>query len=177
MIWFAWILWHINYSKFINDKSFSYIFIRKWLMFLNEPQLVFFTLFNVWLISNSNIKELDEKRVLFQTTQFNVSTLFSSILAIDRTISSGTNSSMIGPGINCHESVLWIPQSSSVSEASPSDCFMSYPGHSRGRLTPLQSCSRCILKPRLTGPYVAFKKVNCFNIFMWFKQWPIILSK
>ena len=35
---------------------------------------------------------------------------------------------------------------------SPSDCLVSYPGHSLGvGLTPLQRCSQCILQPQLTG--------------------------
>ena len=47
-----------------------------------------------------------------------------------------------------NEGVLWISQSSVITGTSPSDCFVSYPGHSLGRgLTPLQRCSWCILQP------------------------------
>ena len=72
-----------------------------------------------------------------------------------------------------------IPQSSSITGSSSSDCLVSYPGHSFresylsaevqlvyssgsaewatqthvwGGLTPLQICSRCILQPKPTGP-------------------------
>ena len=36
------------------------------------------------------------------------------------------------PGGNGNEDVLHIPQSSSITEASPSDCLVSYQGHSLG---------------------------------------------
>ena len=45
-----------------------------------------------------------------------------------------------------------FPQSSSITEASPSDCLVSYPGHSLGGLdlTHLQRSSLCILQPQPT---------------------------
>ena len=54
----------------------------------------------------------------------------SSIWLIDRTLSGATTSSQSGPGSNDNEGVLCIPKSSSITEASPSDCLMSYTGHS-----------------------------------------------
>ena len=60
-----------------------------------------------------------------------------------------------GPGSNGNEGVLRIPQSSSTAGTSPSDCLVSYPGHSLGwGLTPLQRCSQCILQPQLTGQII-----------------------
>ena len=38
-----------------------------------------------------------------------------------------------GPGGNDNEDVLCIPQSSSITGASPPDCLASYPGHSFGK--------------------------------------------
>ena len=38
----------------------------------------------------------------------------------------------LGAGNNSNEGVLCIPQSSSITETSPSDCFVSYPGQSLG---------------------------------------------
>ena len=74
--------------------------------------------------------ELNIKTVLFQAIQFSISTQFSSIWPIYG-----------------NEGALRIPQSSSITETSPSDGLVSYPGHSLGGiLTPLQSCSRCILQ-------------------------------
>ena len=58
-----------------------------------------------------------------------------------------------GPGSDGNEGVLRIPQSSSITGTSPSDCSVSYPGHSLGwrGLIPLQRCSQCILQPQQTG--------------------------
>ena len=56
----------------------------------------------------------------------------SSIWPIGRTLSSATISSQIGPRSHDNEEVLWIPQSSGITGASPSDCLMSYPGHLLG---------------------------------------------
>ena len=47
-----------------------------------------------------------------------------------------------------------IPQSSSITGASPSDCLVSYPDTHWGNLTPLQGCSQCILQPQLTKPVI-----------------------
>ena len=54
----------------------------------------------------------------------------SSIWPIDGTLSSAPTSGQSGPGSNGNEEVLRIPQSSSITEASLSDCLMSYPGQS-----------------------------------------------
>ena len=42
-----------------------------------------------------------------------------------------------GPGSNGNEGVLHIPQSPSITGTSPSDCLVSYPGHSFWRVLPL----------------------------------------
>ena len=55
-----------------------------------------------------------------------------------------------GPRSNVNEGVLSIPQSPSITGTSPSDCLVSYPGHSLrggGNLTPRQRSSQCILRP------------------------------
>ena len=67
---------------------------------------------------------------------------------MDRALSGATTPSQSGPGSNGNEGVLRIPQSSCITGTSPSDCLVSYPGHSfGGYLTPLQRCSQCILEP------------------------------
>ena len=48
---------------------------------------------------------------------------------IDRTLSGATTPGQSGPGSDGNKGVLCIPQSSSITEASPSNCFVSYPGH------------------------------------------------
>ena len=80
--------------------------------------------------------QLNDQTVLFLTIQFNINHLFalslnvkSSIWPIDRTLSGATSPGQSGPGSNGNEGVLCIPQSSSITRTSPSDCLMSYPGH------------------------------------------------
>ena len=55
---------------------------------------------------------------------------FSSILPIGRTLSGATTLDQRRPGSNGNEGVLRIPQSLSLTENSPSDCLVAYPGHS-----------------------------------------------
>ena len=92
------------------------------------------------------------KTVLFQIIQFCI--LFSSICPIDRNLSGATTPGQSGPGSDGNEGVLHILQSSSIIEASPSDCLVSYPGHSFGGSSPsakfqllysLASCNWAIL--------------------------------
>ena len=55
----------------------------------------------------------------------------NSIWPIDKTLSGATTPGQSGPGSN--EWVLCIPQSSSITEASPSVCLVSYPRHLLGQ--------------------------------------------
>ena len=52
--------------------------------------------------------------------------LNSSIWLIDRTLSGAITPGQSGPGSDGNKGVLHIPQSSSITEASPSDSFASY---------------------------------------------------
>ena len=58
--------------------------------------------------------------------------LNSSIWLIDRTLSGATTSDQNGPQSTGNEGVLRISQSSRITEASPSDCSMSYSGYLLG---------------------------------------------
>ena len=82
---------------------------------------------------------LNVKTVLFQTIPFCISTQFSSIKHIDRTLVGAINPGQSGPGSDGNEKVLYIPHSSRITGTSSSDCLVSYPGHSlwEGGLTPL----------------------------------------
>ena len=53
----------------------------------------------------------------------------SSIWPINRTLSGATTLGQSGLGSNGNNGILNIPQNSSITGASPSDCLMSYPGH------------------------------------------------
>ena len=56
----------------------------------------------------------------------------SSVWPIDRTLSGVTTPNQSGPGGDGNDGALRIPQSSNITEASPSDCLVSYPRHSLG---------------------------------------------
>ena len=77
------------------------------------------------------------KTVIFQTIQFSISTEFSSIRPIDRTLSCATIPGLSGPGIDDNKGILRIPQRSSITGALPSYCLVSYLGHSLGGVLPL----------------------------------------
>ena len=71
---------------------------------------------------------------------------------MDRALSGATTLGQSGPGSDGNKGVLRIPQSSGIIGTSPSDCLVSYPGHSLGKgLTPLQRSNQCILEPFLFG--------------------------
>ena len=70
------------------------------------------------------------KTVLLQAIKFSIITPFSSIWPIDRTLSGTTTPGHSEPGSNGNEGVLCIPQISSITEASPGDFLVSYPGKS-----------------------------------------------
>ena len=72
-------------------------------------------------VSSSNVKT-----VLFQVIQFSISTQFSSVWLIDRTLSGATTPGQSGLGSDSNEEVLCIPQSSSMTRTPPSDCLVSY---------------------------------------------------
>ena len=66
------------------------------------------------------------KTVLFQAIQFCKSTQFNSIWPIDKTLSGATTPGQSEPGSDVNEGVLCIPQSSSITGTSLSDCLVSY---------------------------------------------------
>ena len=69
------------------------------------------------------------KTVLLKKIQFSISTQFSSIRPIDRNLYGASIPGPSWSGSYGNEGVLHIPQSSSTTGASPSDCLMSYLGH------------------------------------------------
>ena len=69
-------------------------------------------------------------KLLIQTIQFSISMQFNSIQPIDRARSGAIIPGQSGPGSNDNEKVLSIPQRLSITGTSPSDCLVSYLGHS-----------------------------------------------
>ena len=80
--------------------------------------------------------QLNVKTVLFQTIQFFICTEFIYIRPKDRTLSGATTPGQSGPRSDGDKEVLCILQSSCITEASPSDCLVSYLGHSLGECYP-----------------------------------------
>ena len=76
-----------------------------------------------------NAKSIFIRTALFQAIQFSISTQFSFIWPINRTLLSATTPDSSGPGSNGNKGVLCIPQSSSITGPSRSDCLVSYLGH------------------------------------------------
>ena len=68
--------------------------------------------------------------LLIRPIQFSINTQFSSIWPIDRTLSGASTPGQSGPGSDSYKGVLHISQSSSITEASSSDCLVSYLGNS-----------------------------------------------
>ena len=99
-------------------------------------QTIHFSIVFAYKQLNVKTVQLNLKKVLFQTIQFTISMLFSSIWPIDWTLSGATTPGQSVPGNNGNKGVLHIPQSSSITETLPSDCLVSYSGHSLGRSYP-----------------------------------------
>ena len=97
------------------------------------------------------VRSLNIKIVLFQAIQFSISIQFSSILPIYRTLSGAITLGQSRPGSDGNEGVLRIPQGSSITGTSPSDCLVSYLGHSLG-----------------VGPYPSREKQSGNLSFVWF---------
>ena len=110
---FGLAVWHINNCRFLMPNHFLNI---------NSS------------ISNNSV--LRTKTLLFQAIQLSISTQFSSIWSIDRTLSGATTLGQCRPGSDGNEGELYIPQNFSIAGALPSDCLVSYPGHSLGESYP-----------------------------------------
>ena len=76
------------------------------------------------------MRSLNVKTALFQAIQFCISIEFSFIWPIDRTQSGATTPGQGGPGSDSNKGVPHILLNSSIAGNSPSDCLVSYAGHS-----------------------------------------------
>ena len=111
------------------------------------------------------------KNSSIKTIQFSISTQFNSIRRIDKSLSDATTLRQSGPGSDGKKGVFCFSQSYSISGAPPSDCLVSYLGHSlRERLTSLQRSSRCLLQPELTVPLKLFVSLIYLSSICVFKQ-------
>ena len=83
------------------------------------------------------IHSLNVKTVLFQAIHFSISIQFCLIWPIDRTLSGAITPGWSGPRNEDNEGLVHIPQSSSITATSWSDCLVTYLGHSLRRILPL----------------------------------------
>ena len=128
---------------------------------LNVKRVLFQTIqFNVCTVSMS-------KTDLFQPIQFSISTQFTCKTVLFQAIqfSISTHFSSIWPyqvRVDLgNEGVLCISQSSSIAGTSPSDCLVSYSGNSLGwGAYPQQRSSRCIQKLQPTGQFKTLISVS-----------------
>ena len=84
-------------------------------------------------LSLAKVRSLNVKTVLSRAIQFSISARFRSIWPIDKTLSSATTPGQSRHGSDGNEWVLCITQNSSITGTLPSDCFVSYEGHSAGK--------------------------------------------
>ena len=87
--------------------------------------------------------------VKWSNSSFSNNSIVCAQFKCQTVLSGATTPCQSEPRGNGNEEVLSIPQSSSITGASPPDDLMSYPGHllrEEGSLSPLQRCSQCILQ-------------------------------
>ena len=114
---------------------------------LNGPKYYYRSLTIQLNVSRLFYTQLNVKAFLFHTIQFSIWRQFSHVWTIDRTLSGATTPGQSGPGSDVNEGVLCIPQSSSFTGASRSDCLAPYPS-----FTLLHRCNQCIPQLQLNGP-------------------------
>ena len=144
LYWPPWHLAVVNIRKIYGGQIYWFGLI---LWHINHYRL-FNDLFNPFLYVWT---------VLFQTIQFSIITLFSSIWPIDRTISGAITLSQSGIRSDGNNGVFRIPQSSSISGASPLDWLVSYPGHFvEGVLLLSRDGVDVFWSPSQQGPEISF---------------------
>ena len=85
----------------------------------------------------------------------------SSIWSIDRTLSDVHTTSQSRPGSKGNEEILRIPQSSSITRASPLDCFVSYPEHSLERFNPSEEIQSVYSAAPVDWAWLLLESVTC----------------
>ena len=107
------------------------------------------------------------KAVLFKGIWFSINMQFSCIWLIDRTQSGATTPGQGGPGSNSNKGVLCIPQSSSITGTSPSDCLVSYLGYSLGEESHPSAEKQLVYSTTLAN-WATYKYAHTYmNIYCW----------
>ena len=124
--------------------------------------------------------QLNDQTVLFQTIQFSISTRFKCQILLfdsDRTLSGITSPGQSGPGSDGNEGVHCIPQRSRITEASWTDCLVSYPGHSLGESYPSTEMQSAPANQTMMYFSVIHRKLFFGIILLLYKKYsPYILS-
>ena len=96
--------------------------------------------------------QLRDQTFLFLTIQFSISHLFALSLNVQHFyLTLDSSPGLSEPGSNGNEGVLRIPQNSSITEASPSDCLVSYLGHLLGVLLLSRDAAGVFYRPNWLG--------------------------
>ena len=86
----------------------------------------------------------------------------SLIQPIDKTLSGATTLGHSGPGSNDNEGVLCIPQNSSITGASSSDCLVLYPGHIQmGKISVGKNAVSVFYIPNQLGYVIKWSVSSC----------------
>ena len=107
-----------------STVSMSKTFVFQTIQFSIQKQ------FHFKQFSQAYVRSLNVKTVVSQAIQFSISTSFSSFRHIDTTLSGATTPGPSTPGSDGNIGILCTLQSSSITGTSPSDCLVSYQGHS-----------------------------------------------
>ena len=124
-IWFVNTFW--RYTQ-LNDETVLFLIIH--FNKVNWSQALL-------CITNSSIKHQSFVYIQFEC-------LTALVWPIDRTQSNATTWGLSGPRSNDNEGVLCIPQSSSITWISPSDCLVSHLGYSLGLSYPPADDAVCV---------------------------------
>ena len=115
-------------------KSFLFFTVKWFQVFLsNTNNSIYYKSFGL-VLWHINHWRLFNAKSIFIHINSSISKQFSlvrsSIWSINRTLSAACTPGQSGPGSDGSKGVLCIPQNSSITGASPSDCLVSYLGHS-----------------------------------------------
>ena len=132
---------------FLYTFKWFHLFLSNMNTQLNDQTVLFQTI-QFSISSQFLFTQLNVKTVLLLTIQFSISTQFKcQTVFFDPWIGSPAGATTLGhsiPGSDGNEGVLCIPQSSSITGTSPSDCLVSYPGHFLMGILPLCRGAVCV---------------------------------
>ena len=163
-------------NKQFYFKQFSLEYVHS--LIIKDISISNYSVYSNSFISSNSVSykytfaytHLNVKIVLFQAIQFSMSTQISYISSIDRTLSGATSPGQSRPGSDGNKGVLRIPQSSSVTGTSPSDCLVSYPGDSLRASDPSAEMYRVFNTPSRQSNWDLCKRLKFDDIIKFTNQ-------